>query len=231
VTGDIQKHAGDLIGKGLDFVWFDSYEAGTPTWTPKMREEFQARRGYDLVKFLPVLAKRTVGGKAETKKFNADFKRTVDDLYRDVYFSVVRQRLHAAGLKFCNEPYWGPWSIPEVITNLDDVVAEFWADDGKYKRAAVPAVVSAAREHGINLISAEAFTARPKDSQWDETPAKLKPVGDAAFCDGVNRFILHRYIHQPYGDKYKPGFSMGQWGTHFDHTQTWWDPFKATVKY
>ena len=24
---------------------------------------------------------------------------------------------------------------------------------------------------------------------------------------------------------------MGQWGTHFDRTQTWWEPFKATVKY
>ena len=45
VIGDLQKHAGDLVGHGLEFVWFDSYEAGTPTWTPKMREEFQARRG------------------------------------------------------------------------------------------------------------------------------------------------------------------------------------------
>ena len=231
VLGDLQKHAGDLVGKGLNFVWFDSYEAGTPTWTPKMREEFQTRRGYDLTKFLPILAKRTVGSAAETKKFNDDFKRTIQDLYRDVYFSVIAEKLHAAGLKFRNEPYTGPWQIPEVITNLDGVVSEFWVRDGKYNPSATPSVVAAARQHGINQISAEAFTAWPNESQWSETPAKLKPIGDAAFCDGVNRFVLHRYVHQPYGDSLKPGFAMGQWGTHFDRTQTWWEPAKAMVKY
>ena len=231
VIGDIQKHAGDLVGHGLNFVWFDSYEAGTPTWTPKMRQEFQSRRGYDLTQFLPVLAKRTVVSSSETKKFNEDFKRTVKDLYRDVYFSVIPEKLHTAGLQFCNEPYTGPFETAEVITNLDNVVAEFWVRDAKYNPSAVPSVVSAARQHGINRISAEAFTAGPKDSQWSESPARLKAIGDAAFCEGVNRFVLHRYTHQPYGDKYKPGFAMGQWGTHFDRTQTWWEPFKAVVKY
>jgi hypothetical protein len=92
-------------------------------------------------------------------------------------------------------------------------------------------VVQAARERGINDIDAEAFTAGPRDSQWNETPARLKPIGDEAFCDGINRFILHRFVEQPWGDRYKPGMAMGQWGTHFDRTQTWWDPFKATVQY
>jgi hypothetical protein len=235
VIADTKKHAGDLIGRGIDFVWFDSYEAGTPTWTPKMREEFQARRGYDLIKFLPVLAKRTVVSAAETKKFNADFQRTIYDLYRDNYFAVIREKLHAAGLEFRSEPYTGPWVISEVATNLDGMTTEFWVRDitkpRNPTRDPVPKVVAAAREHGLNQIDAEAFTAGPKDSQWDETPAKLKPVGDDAFCDGVNRFVLHRFTHQPFGDKYKPGLAMGQWGTHFDRTQTWWEPFKATVKY
>ena len=95
----------------------------------------------------------------------------------------------------------------------------------------MPIVVKSAREHGINDIDAEAFTASPRDSQWDETPAKLKPIGDETFCEGVNRFVLHRFTHQPFGDQYKPGFAMGQWGTHFDRTQTWWEPFKAMVNY
>ena len=231
IIADIKKHAGDLIGHGLDFVWFDSYEAGTPTWTPKMREEFQTRRGYDLTQYLPALAKRIVGSKAETDKFNADFKRTIFDLYRDNCFAVISQKLHAAGLQFRSEPYTGPWNVPEVVTNLDGLTAEFWVRDGKYNPSAVPMVVTAARQHGINEIDSEAFTAAPKDSLWNETPAKLKPIGDAAFCDGVNRFILHRFTHQPFGDEFKPGFAMGQWGTHFDRTQTWWEPAKAMVKY
>ena len=235
LIADTKRHAGDLIGRGLDFIWFDSYEAGTPTWTPKMREEFQTRRGYDMTSFLPTLAKRTVGSKAETDKFNADFKRTIYDLYRENYFAVIPQKLHAAGLKFRSEPYIGPWDVSEVVTNLDGVTTEFWVRDLRRPRVPgrdpVPIVVKAAREHGINDIDAEAFTASPRDSQWDETPAKLKPIGDEAFCDGVNRFVLHRFTHHPFGDQYKPGFAMGQWGTHFDRTQTWWEPAKAMVKY
>ena len=231
LIGDIHKHAGDLVGRGLNFVWFDSYEAGTPTWTPSMRGEFQARRGYDLLRFLPTFAKRTVGSTNETTTFNADFSRTVKDLYRDVYFTVIREKLHGAGLSFASEPYGGPIPTTEVITNPDNVVAEFWVENKRFRPSVVPSVVAVARGHDINRISAEAFTACPKESQFDETPAGLKSVGDAAFCEGVNRFVLHRYVHQPYGDKYKPGFAMGQWGTHFDRTQTWWPQFAAMVKY
>lgn len=231
VIGDIQKHAGDLIGRGMDFVWFDSYEAGTPTWTPRMRAEFQARRGYDLTTYLPVLANRVVGSADDTHRFRADFQQTVGDLYREVYFRVIRDKLHAAGLRFCSEPYWGPWQIPAVVTNVDELTAEFWVKNRHYNPSAVSAVVAAARQYGINQINSEAFTSSPDDSQWDETPAELKPIGDAAFCDGVNRFVLHRFTHQPYGERYEPGWAMGQWGTHFDRTQTWWKPFRATVQY
>src|SRR5208282_54568 len=31
--------------------------------------------------------------------------------------------------------------------------------------------------------------------------------------------------------RYRPGATMGQWGTHFDRTQTWWEPGKALVRY
>ena len=47
----------------------------------------------------------------------------------------------------------------------------------------------------------------------------------------INRFMLHRFTHEPFGLKYRPGIVMGQWGTHFDRTQTWWEPGKAYVQY
>lgn len=39
--------AGPLVGKTLQYFHIDSWELGQPTWTPKMREEFRRRRGYD----------------------------------------------------------------------------------------------------------------------------------------------------------------------------------------
>ena len=231
LLGDVKQHLGNLVGNGLTYIWFDSYEAGTPTWTPKMREEFRARRGYDLTPFLATLARRQIGNVAETTKFLDDFQQTIHDLYRDVYFATLQRECHAAGLQCRSEPYTGPWKISEAVPFFDQVSAEFWTRGGNYSPGNLPEVVAGARAAGMNLISAEAFTGSPGDSQWNETPEWLKPIGDAAFCDGINRFMLHRFTHQPFDDRWRPGMAMGQWGTHFDRTQTWWEPGKAWVKY
>jgi hypothetical protein len=231
VIGEIQKHLGDLIGTGFTHVHFDSYEAGVPGWTPRMREEFSKRRGYDLTPFLAVLAKRIVGSEAETKKFQSDFLDTIKDLHRDVYFATIREMLHEAKLTFLCEPYGGPWRQDEILPKVDLVMTEFWTNEGRYAPFEVDPTIAALRKSGQNIVEAEAFTGLPGDSRWVETPAWLKPIGDAAYCAGINRFILHRFTHQPWDDRYKPGAAMGCWGTHFDRTQTWWEPGKAMFLY
>jgi hypothetical protein len=231
VIGEIQKHLGDLIGTGFTHVHFDSYEAGTPTWTPEMRAEFSSRRGYDLTPFLATFAKRTIGSDEETGKFRADFDATIKDLYRDVYFGTIARLLREAGLTFMCEPYGGPWRQDDIMPKVERVMTEYWTNGGKFTPYELGPTVAALRQSGQNIVEAEAFTGLPADSQWSETPAWLKPIGDAAFCAGVNRLVLHRFVHQPWDDRYLPGNAMGQWGTHFDRTQTWWEPGQAMVRY
>ncbi|MDR3715515.1 MAG: glycosyl hydrolase [Puia sp.] len=231
VIGEIQKHLGDLIGNGFDHVYFDSYEAGYPTWTPKMREEFKSRRGYDIIPWLPVFANRSVGGRADSLKFRTDFDSTVRDLYRDVYFRTISAKLRAANLNFLSEPYGGPWRQEEVMPMVGTNMGEFWTYGGVYSPYELEPTIAGLRRSGKNLLQAEAFTGHPNDSKWRETPAWLKPIGDAAFCAGVNRIVIHRFAQQPWDDRYKPGATMGQWGSHFDRTQTWWKPAAAAVKY
>lgn len=231
VIREIQSHLGDLIGTGFTHVHLDSYEAGVPGWTPRMREEFSARRGYDLTPFLATLAKRTVGSEEETKKFQSDFLDTIKDLYRDVYFTTVQQTIREAKLTFLCEPYGGPWRQDEILPKIDRVMTEFWTNEGTYAPFEVDPTIAALRKSGQNIVEAEAFTGLPGDSRWTETPAWLKPIGDAAYCAGINRFILHRFVQQPWDGKYRPGATMGCWGTHFDRTQTWWEPGKALVQY
>ncbi|GGI24441.1 glycosyl hydrolase [Pedobacter mendelii] len=231
VIGEIQKHLGDLVGKSFTHVHFDSYEAGDPSWTAKMREEFSARRGYDLLPYLATFAKRTVGNNEESAKFKDDFGATIKDLYRDVYFATIAKKLKKANLTFLAEPYGGPWRQDEVMPFVGKVMTEFWTHKGKYAPYELDPTVAALRKSGQNIIEAEAFTGDPQDSKWNETPAWLKSMGDASFCAGVNRLILHRFVQQPWDDKYKPGATMGQWGTHFDRTQTWWEPGKAMIEY
>lgn len=110
-------------------------------------------------------------------------------------------------------------------------MTEFWTHGGKFSPYQLEPKVAALRKAGQNILEAEAFTGNAKYSQWNETPAWLKPIGDAAFCAGVNRLILRRFVQQPWNDRYKPGATMGRWGTHFDRTQTWWEPGKALVTY
>ena len=231
VIGEIKKHLGDLIGSGFHSVHVDSYEAGTPSWTPKMRAEFAARRGYDLTPFLATFAKRIVVSEAETGKFRSDFDATIKDLYRDAHFAITSRMLREAGLTFSCEPYGGPWRQVEIMPLVPTVMTEFWTNGGNFNGLELDSTVAALRKSGQNIVEAEAFTGDPADSQWSETPAWLKPIGDTAFCAGVNRFILHRYTPQPWDDLYQPGNTMGRWGTHFDRTQTWWEPGKAMVRY
>ena len=231
VLGEMKKHLGDMMGKGVTTLYFDSYEAGTPTWTPKMREEFHTRRGYDIVPWLPVLAGRVVGSEAETAGFKKDLRRTQEDLYRDHYWATPGPLAHEAGVKFVAEPYDGPWRIDEVVKFLDVPVVEFWTHKNVYSPSSVEPVVKAARAMGSRLIGAESFTTSAELARWNETPAWLKPIGDAAFCDGVNRVNLHHFVQQPWGEQYKPGNVMGQWGVHFGRNQTWWEPGKAWLKY
>ena len=231
VIGQIRQHLGDLIGNpGLTHLHFDSYEAGEPSWTPRMREEFQTRRGYDLLPWLPVLAGREVVSAADSAKFRADFKQTIADLYRDVYYPTLKRLCHAAGLELSSEPYGGPWNVVEIVPQLDRVLTEFWTSHGGIQLHAGGDLVGSAWKNGTRIIEAEAFTGVPNMSRWDETPFALKRMGDAAFCLGVNRMMLHQFPHQPWPG-IKPGIVMGQWGTHFSQNQTWWEPGKDWVSY
>ncbi|MBN8460806.1 MAG: hypothetical protein J0M04_23495 [Verrucomicrobia bacterium] len=231
VIGKLREHLGDLIGcPGLTNLHFDSYEAGEPSWTPRMREEFKARRGYDPLAWLPVLAGREVGSAAESAKFRADFKQTIADLYRDVYYPTLKRMCNEAGLDLSSEPYGGPWHIPEIVPQLDRVLTEFWATDKEMTLYQGDELMGAAWKHNTPVIEAEAFTGAPEMSKWTETPGSIKRMGDAAFCLGVNRMMLHMFPQQPWPGV-KPGVVMGQWGTHFSQNQTWWEPGKAWVAY
>jgi hypothetical protein len=231
VIGKVREHLGDLIGyPGLTNLHFDSYEAGEPSWTPRMREEFKARRGYDLLTWLPVMAGREVGSSADSAKFNADFKQTIADLYRDVYYPTLKRMCNAAGIDLSSEPYGGPWHISEIVPQLDRVITEFWTTHNDVSLLLGDELVGTAWKIHTPVIEAEAFTGAPQMSQWTETPFSLKRMGDTAFCLGVNRMMLHKFPHQPWPGV-KPGVVMGQWGTHFSQNQTWWEPGKAWVAY
>ncbi|HZI33679.1 MAG TPA: glycosyl hydrolase, partial [Candidatus Binatia bacterium] len=94
----------------------------------------------------------------------------------------------------------------------------------------VKLAASIAHTYGKTIVGAESFTASPEHGRWQNYPYLLKALGDLMFCQGLNRYIFHRYAMQPWTNRW-PGMTMGQWGFHFERTETWWTEGKPWIDY
>ena len=231
MMGKLLADLGPLAGKVLNNVLIDSYESGTQNWTAKFREEFQQRRGYDLVPYLPILSGRFVDSPEVTERFLWDFRRTIADLFAENYAGEYAKLAHQNGLLFSVEPYGdSPSDNLQYGSYADIPMSEFWAEQRKSGHAKVAA--SVAHLYGRKFVGAEAFTAPQDMGRWLKDPFALKAVGDLAWCSGVNRFIFHRYAMQPWTTPTRlPGMTMGKFGTMFERTTTWWEQSRAWLQY
>ncbi|MFA4028447.1 MAG: hypothetical protein GDYSWBUE_000327 [Candidatus Fervidibacterota bacterium] len=224
---------GPLAGKTFKHVLIDSYEVGSQNWTHNFKEEFKRRRGYDLLPLLPVLTGRVVDSLDVSERFLWDFRKTIAELFAENYFGYFAELCHKHGLMLWVEPYGnGPFDDITCGGKADVPMCEFWVGTGigtgKHMNAKLAA--SIAHTYGKKIVAAEAFTASPERGRWSNYPYLLKGLGDFMFCSGVNRFVFHRFAHQPWLDR-KPGMTMGPWGFHFEWTNTWWEYAPAWIAY
>ena len=225
----LQAMGPELVGKSLNNALIDSYEVGTQNWTPKFRAEFQTRRGYDPVPFLPVITGRVVGSAEISERFLWDIRRTAADLYAENYAGRFKELCHKNGLLFSVEPYGnGPFDELQIGTMADIPMGEFWVSGAAAETIKVAA--SSAHVTGRAVVGAESFTASEQEGRWLIEPYGVKALGDRMFTQGLNRCIFHRYAHQPWMGL-QPGMTMGPWGTHLERTITWWEQSKAWMTY
>ncbi len=220
-----------LTGKGrtLVGVHIDSWENGTQNWTPLMRKEFKRLRGYDLLPFLPALSGRIVGSTEITERFLWDLRQTVSDLIVANYAGTFRKLANKNGLRLTIEAYGEPADDMEYAGQCDEPMGEFWAWSKFGAASSVTEMASAGHTYGKPIIGAESFTSNNKE-KWQSYPGNIKDLGDWALCEGINRFVVHRYAAQPWTNA-APGMSMGPWGLHYERTQTWWEQSKAWHEY
>ena len=216
-------------GKALVAVHIDSWENGAQNWTGQMREEFRRRRGYDLVQFLPTLSGLVIDSTETTERFLRDFRQTISEMLVENYAGTFKDLAHQNGLRLTIEAYDGPCSNLPYAGQADEPMGEFWAWE-KFRRAFnCTEMASAGHIYGKPIIGAEAFTSSGHE-KWLSHPGNIKDLGDWAFCEGINRFVFHRYAAQPFL-KAAPGVSMGPYGLHYERTQTWWEQSKAWHEY
>lgn len=224
MMGKIVEKIGPLAGKSFTKVEIDSWEVGSQNWTPKFREEFTKRRGYDPIKFLPVFAGQTVESTDATERFLWDFRRTIADLFAENYVGRLRELSNQNGMKLAVENYGtGPFDDLQYGGHADIPMGVHWMHNGSPQGCTMLAV-SAAHTYGHKVIGSEAFTAgETGGNRWETDPYAMKRLGDAMYCAGVNKFIFHAGVMQRFPNVVGPGLTFGKVGSQLSRTVTWWD--------
>lgn len=253
-SNPIAQALGPLYGKRLKYFLVDSYEADAQNWTDNMPDEFKARRGYDLTRFLPVLAGRVVESAEVSDRFLWDFRLTLAEMLVDNHYAAITDLAHQQGIKTYGEV--AGISLPiiqDALRNkasVDIPMGEFGMTQGlgsgADKEWTSPADLEAQKGYaGANdRLNAHQADVREAASaahvygkkvvaaeSWTgggyEAPAALKFIGDYWSTQGINQFIFHTSAHQPLDTK--PGNTMV--GTHFNRNITWAEQARPFVDY
>lgn len=215
--------------KALRHVVADSYEMGGQNWTDGFADTFRTRYGYDPLPWLPVLSGRVVGGADQSERFLWDLRRLVADRIAGDYVGGLRDLCEKNGLRLWLENY-GHWGFPGEFLQYGgqshDIGGEFW-ESGDLGLVELRAASSAAHVYAKPVVSAEAFTSA--GPHWTMDPFWQKRRCDWAITEGINHFVLHVYIHQPWEDRV-PGINA-PFGTEFNRHNTWFPQAGPWIDY
>jgi hypothetical protein len=237
--------AGEYAGNTFKFLLIDSWECGFQNWTAAFPVEFQKRRGYDLIPYIPVLCGEIVNTQEESEAVLFDFRKTIADLIEQNYYERFSDLCHHEKVEMHAEVIYGnptypPLDILKSTKCVDLPMFEFWTSTDsnmfiKYQPSAGPEFnMPACAVTGYNkfILGSEAYTGF---AHYSESPYELKPFGDRAFCSGISQMILHSYVHQP-NDR-KPGMTLGQFASHFNRNNLYWQfisgwfDYQARIQY
>ncbi len=217
---------------GLQYMVTDSWEAGAQNWTGNMLQEFQKRRGYSIVPWLPVLTGHVVKSAEASEQFLFDFRHTLSDLVAEYHYDALTTLLAERGMKRYTESHEDGRAMiadgMEVKRSAAIPMSAMWTANVfmnnnsqlKYE-ADIRESASTAHIYGQNIAAAESLTALGiMGAAWSYSPENLKPTADLELANGLNRFVIHTSVHQSTDDKI-PGLGLGPFGQWFNRHDTW----------
>jgi hypothetical protein len=213
----------------------DSWELGGTNWTGRFAEEFRKRRGYDPIRYLPIVTGRIVDDRATSDRFLNDLRRTIGDLVTD-HYDHFAERAKQYGLGIQSEsggPHGAPIDALETFRSSAVPQTEYWAESKEHRTADnerffTKEAASAADIYGKKLVAQEGMTTI--GPQWSESLATdLKPSFDQALTEGMNRLVWHQFTSSPksFGLPGNEYFA----GTHLNPNVTWWQQAEPFFRY
>jgi hypothetical protein len=226
---------GPRAGKTLTHLQTDSWELGGINWTDTFAEEFQKRRGYDVIPYLPIIAGKILNNRDTGTRFLADFRKTIGDCVSDNHYGVFAKLAQEHGMHIQPEsagPHAGPFDGLKNYQHSDIMMSEFWVPSPHRPRPEqrffVKQASSAAHIYGGRLVGAESFTSigpHWNDVFWNSQ----KPSFDHEMCSGLNLVLLHTFTCSP-KEMGLPGQEYFA-GTHFNPQVTWWSMSEGFISY
>ena len=200
VVDPLLQKAGPLAGTVLKQLETDSWECGGMNWSPGFAEDFSRYNGYDILKYLPVVAGKIVENRAVSNAFLADLRKTIAHCVSENHYRRFAE--HAARYDMGIQPECsGPHAAPlDGITNYkhsDIVMSEFWIPcphrPRPENRFYIKQASSAAHVYGKQIVGAESFTSL-KNPHWAVTLwHDMKPAMDFEYCEGLNMIFFHTF--------------------------------------
>ncbi|MBQ9399919.1 MAG: family 78 glycoside hydrolase catalytic domain [Bacteroidales bacterium] len=207
--------------KAISRMHVDSWECASQNWSEDFAAEFKARRGYDLMPWLPVMTGMVLDSPAATEKVLRDVRETIAELIHDVFYTELHDRAASLGLQLsaeCTAPTMpGDGLLHYDLTELP--MGEFWLRSPTHdKPNDMFDAISGGHIYGHNLIQAEGLT--ELRTLFDEDPALVKPLLDRNWASGFNALAFHVWVLNPWMDR-RPGMSLDGIGFAMQRDQAW----------
>jgi hypothetical protein len=236
MAGSLGPALGGRLGDALRATFVDSLELDFANWTDDLPAEFERRRGYGLMPYLPFVL--DVGGEADGTAFaetvrraRYDFHRTVVELFQERFLATYAEWCRDNGVLSRVQAY-GRETHPidgGLLIDIPEGESWLWSDHDRITRR--PTVVnryvsSAARLAGKRLTSHEAMTnAVPA---FRATLADMKLLVDMSVLTGVLHPIIHGFNYSPP----KAGFpGWVRFGTWLNEQNPWWPHLRRLTDY
>lgn len=228
----------NLAESSLRHLYLASYEVVGNVWTQELPEMFRRLSGFDIYPYLPLLFDEEIYEAEIAEKVMKAYKLTLSELMINNFYRKAKEIAHENGLLINSEaggPGFPLHNVPveplKSLGTMDLPRGEFWINHDRFNKEGVDLlrvvkeVSSASHIYGRKIVEEEAFTSF---NHWQEGPFEMKPYGDRAFCEGMNKVVVHGSSHNP-ARVGLPG-NVYIAGTHFNDRRIWWPkvkPFNA----
>jgi hypothetical protein len=174
-------------------AWFhDSFEYYGADWTDDFFNEFERRRGYDLLGKLPAFFGE--GSEEIAARVKYDYRMTISDLHLE-FIKKWADWSHKRGGSARDQAHGAPANLLDVYAAVDIPETEIFRAPSDSRIPLVKFASSAANATGRPLASSESFTWLGE--HFEVSLAQVKPAADYLFLCGINHIFFHGIPYSP----------------------------------